>query len=495
MPTKTTATKAAPRKTTTTSRTPAATDTGDHEYVDALAISALVKHPKNPRQRATADAELIDSVKASGIVQPLIVAPHDDAGKKFILIAGHRRLDASRKAGRKTVPVVIRRDLPTEGQQIEAMLVENGRRVDLTPVEEAEGYAQLELIGYKAPAIAKAVGRDVKTVKSRLQLLRLSTSTRKRVHAGQLNLNDASAMVEFADDPATTQRLEKAAGDGYYFKQELAAARRRRDSAREVATRTAKLLDAGAQQLEVPDDASVYSWIREGGRSELGSTHSTDWGQHKGCLAFVTSDDAYYGPRLYEVCTNPDSHREDLEAEARQRAEAAEAQIKAAQERSLAQAAAADARVATLMDLVEGITVADVLGDLTRALLPIALRQLAGDALVAYQQAMRVPMEDRWNHLGYHHGSPMAETKFAQHVEELVADGNSRAARSLAALLIAQGEHANDYTHILSYRSCALEYFALLEEAGHAMSPVDTAQREEHQRALDEAKAKTKAAS
>lgn len=490
-PAKKTPAKRKPPATKTSPTAAAATATAGSEFRAELPIKQLVKHPKNPRHRAVADPDLVASVTAKGILQPLVVAPVGNEDT-FMLIAGHRREHAARKAGLKTVPVIIRRDLATEADQVEAMLIENLHRDGLTAIEEAEGYATLELAGLKPAAIAAKVGRDVTTVRSRLKLLKLSASTRKRVHAGQLTIADATALVEFADDPAATERLERAAraNDGWSLKQELSAARRRRDAARDVAVRTAKLLDAGATQLELPADASAYSWTREGGRAPLDATHSADWGQHQGCLAFVTSDDAYRGPQLYEICTDAARHREQLDTEARQRAEEAEAQIKARQEQSLAEAAAADTRVSTLMDLAAGITIDHVLGDLARTLLPAWLRDLHGSGLTAYQHAMRIPAEDRWGHLGLNRGSAINETRFAHHVDDLVKEGNSYAARALVALLVSAGERATEHSWQPSDCAQALEYFSLLEEAGHAFSPIDTELREQRQAKVDAAEKK-----
>lgn len=472
---------------------------GVHEYRDQLPLTALVKHPKNPRHRAVADAELVDSVKASGIVQPLIAAPHlgetgIEVPDQYVLIAGHRRLDAAKKARRKTVPVVIRRDLVDEGSQIEAMLVENGRRLDLTPIEEAEGYAQLELLGIKAPAIAKAVGRDVKTVRTRMKLLKLSSSTRTKVHKGQLTLDDAAALVEFADDPAVTKKLEQAASspNSWTFPDAVKRARRERDQAREVATRRAKLLDAGATEIPLKKGQTVYS-ITGVDVSRLSNTHSTDWGQHKGCLAFVEYSDQYSGPQLHELCTDPTSHRAALDEETRRREEEWEAEQEARKKATLEEAAAADRRVETLMKLVEGEAVPAPIGDVLRVLLVPQLRAIDDERVLGhYQVAMGIPVDDRWAKVAWLDARVADRTKFAQHVDDLVAGGNATIAKALVALTVAKADRdaRNSY---YARPDEALRYLALLEEAGHPFSPVDTELRETHQAKLDEKTAAKKA--
>jgi ParB/RepB/Spo0J family partition protein len=492
-----TATKKAPAK-KAAAKTPAkkptarlVDNTGIREHRD-MPLRMLVKHPHNPRHRAIADPELVASVKSIGILQSLVVAPIEGDVDKFVVITGHRRLDAARKARLPSVPVEIRRDLATEAQQIEAMIVENIHRSDLTPIEEAEGYAQLELIGFKAPTIAAKVGRDVKTVRSRLRLLKLSQSTRKKVHAGQLTLDTAAAFVEFADDPKATKKLESAAsrGDNYSLKHEISTQRRVRDQARDVAVRRAKLLDAGATELEA-EGYNVYS-LTGADLQRLEETHSIDWGQHKKCLAFAVYDNEYSGPQIYELCNNPTSHRAKLDDEKRQRKEEEEARQREVEERSLAEAAAADRRVGTLMDLAEGATVSDVLGDLVRALLPGLLRNMSGHELEAYQQAMAIPREDRWPFLGYYDDTkPINTTRFEQHVDEIRRGGSAGAARALAAYLVSEGEGSAPRSHYTHEHVAALEYFAVLTEGGHDYSPIDTEQRDAHQAAVDKSKGVT----
>ena len=173
-------------------------------------VDGIRSHPDNPRRIAEADTELVDSVRAVGVAQAITLAPDPDAPddeSRAVALAGHRRLDAARKAGLTVIPAHWRLDLVTRPSQIEFMLVENLQRLDLTPIEEGDAYEQLELFGVDAETIAKATGRRVTTVRQRLQLGRLPQQARDQVHAGHATLGDAEAMLEFADDPDASAKL------------------------------------------------------------------------------------------------------------------------------------------------------------------------------------------------------------------------------------------------------------------------------------------------
>ena len=176
----------------------------------AVPLAKIHQHPKNPRRNATASDELVASVKAQGLMQALVLAPHPELIGEYVLIAGHRRTDALTRAGAKTAKAEVRDDLVTEVQQIEAMLIENSARADLTAMEEAEAYEQLQLFNLKPADIAKAVGRSRATVSSRLKLLNLGEQARTKLHDGQVTIDDALALADLPK--ATREDLEGSLG-------------------------------------------------------------------------------------------------------------------------------------------------------------------------------------------------------------------------------------------------------------------------------------------
>ena len=125
-----------------------------------LQRAQLAPHPKNVRRDVGNVVDLANSISAQGIMQPLVVAPAL-AADGYTIIAGHRRFAAAQLANLQALPCVIREDLDTEPKQLEAMLVENTQRADLTVVEEAAAYQSLlEFEGYTIKSVAKATGRS-----------------------------------------------------------------------------------------------------------------------------------------------------------------------------------------------------------------------------------------------------------------------------------------------------------------------------------------------
>ena len=114
---------------------------GEAGGVTQVSIDSIQRNPRQPREKfdTTELENLAASIREHGVIQPLIVSP--GRGGSYTLIAGERRLQASRKAGLKTVPVVIRS--ATDQQLLELALIENVQRADLNPIEEAEAYQNL----------------------------------------------------------------------------------------------------------------------------------------------------------------------------------------------------------------------------------------------------------------------------------------------------------------------------------------------------------------
>lgn len=156
-------------------------------------VCDLQPNPLNPRRDVNASGldELAESIRAQGVLQPLLVTP---AG---VVVAGHRRLAAARMAGLEEVPVVIR-DLDTVQQQ-EIMLVENLQRQDLSPVEEARAYRRLLEAGQTTAQLARRIGAPAARINARLVLLKLDDQVQWMFHRGDLPLGLAAVLLRVAD--------------------------------------------------------------------------------------------------------------------------------------------------------------------------------------------------------------------------------------------------------------------------------------------------------
>jgi ParB family transcriptional regulator, chromosome partitioning protein len=148
-----------------------------------LPVRLLLEHPENVRTDLGDLTEMTDSVRAQGILQPLLVSPDGDG--RYVVIAGHRRLAAAQAAGLDVVPVTVRRKNGSDA--VAAMLVENLQRADLHPLDEANGYRRLiDEGGLTQAEVAKAVGVAQGRVSHRLALLNLTPAEQDALRRGDI---------------------------------------------------------------------------------------------------------------------------------------------------------------------------------------------------------------------------------------------------------------------------------------------------------------------
>lgn len=148
----------------------------------AVPIGQLRPSPNNPRENLTGIDDLAASIRENGLIQPLVVQ-RIPGHSGYQIIAGHRRYAACDKLGMTRVPVIIRRDmLPDE--ELLAMLVENGQRAGLDPIEEARALNRLKKSGVADQEIARKIGRSQSYVSGRLALLALPVEEQEQLRAG-----------------------------------------------------------------------------------------------------------------------------------------------------------------------------------------------------------------------------------------------------------------------------------------------------------------------
>jgi ParB family chromosome partitioning protein len=173
----------------------------DDGALKSIPISQISRNPFQPRQEFNTEelAELQESLKASGLLQPITVRrrPGKDG---FEIIAGERRLRAATKLGWKEIPAIIKEI--DDRTILTLALVENLQRTDLNPIEEGEGYHQLSQdFGLTQQQIAETVGKDRTTIANMLRLLQLPEPVRKLLQQGQLTMGHAKVLLGL-DDPA-----------------------------------------------------------------------------------------------------------------------------------------------------------------------------------------------------------------------------------------------------------------------------------------------------
>lgn len=168
------------------------------EATGDIAINDLIPNPYQPRKtfEPAKLKELINSIKESGVIQPLIVRK---AGEKYEIVAGERRWRAAKEVGLDFVPAVVRKY--DDATMMEVALIENMQRSDLNPMEEAEGLRNMmEKLGITQAEVAKKMGMSKTAVSNALRLLNLPDSIRKFVEKGDMTMGQVRPLFGVGDE-------------------------------------------------------------------------------------------------------------------------------------------------------------------------------------------------------------------------------------------------------------------------------------------------------
>ncbi|HIY33623.1 MAG TPA: ParB/RepB/Spo0J family partition protein [Candidatus Eubacterium faecigallinarum] len=164
-----------------------------------LPINEIVPNKDQPRKTFDQGAlqELADSISQHGVLQPLLVRPLPEGG--YQLVAGERRWRASKMAGLKEVPVVIKELSDVETMEI--AIIENLQREDLNPIEEAEGLqALIDRCGFTQEDVAVSVGKSRSAIANSLRLLKLPQEVRDMTRNGEITAGHARALLAFDNE-------------------------------------------------------------------------------------------------------------------------------------------------------------------------------------------------------------------------------------------------------------------------------------------------------
>lgn len=184
----------------------------DVSEVNKIPVERIIPNPQQPRKEfdEQALADLSASIRAQGVLQPILVRPL--SGGRYELVAGERRLRASKMAGLAEVPALIRE--MTEQESLAIALIENLQREDLNPIEAALGYRQLqEQFGLNQEQLAEQIGKSRSNLANTLRLLNLPPSVQKDIGDGKLTAGHGRAIMAVTD-PEAAEELHRRIVDG-----------------------------------------------------------------------------------------------------------------------------------------------------------------------------------------------------------------------------------------------------------------------------------------
>ena len=177
-----------------------------------IKISEIRPNPYQPRKTFDEAAlkELAESIKERGVFQPVLVRK---SLKGYELIAGERRMKASKMAGLKEIPAVVL-DF-NDADMMEVSLLENIQREDLTPIEEAQGYEQIiKKLGYTQDELAKRISKSRAYISNTLRLLKLPDKVKDMVNKGQLSYGHARALLSINDEDKILELADRIVREG-----------------------------------------------------------------------------------------------------------------------------------------------------------------------------------------------------------------------------------------------------------------------------------------
>jgi ParB family chromosome partitioning protein len=182
--------------------------------VRSIPVDRLRPNRFQPRSRFDDQGldELAESIRAQGVIQPLVVTGAGDG--VYTIVAGERRWRAAQRAGLAEVPAVVR-EITGDRELLEVALVENLQRADLNPMEEAEAYQALqERFGLSQEEVASRVGKARPTVANTLRLLNLPAEVADLVRDGRLTAGQARPLLGLGDPDEQVRLAQRAARDG-----------------------------------------------------------------------------------------------------------------------------------------------------------------------------------------------------------------------------------------------------------------------------------------
>lgn len=193
---------------------------GPGEAVRELAVDSIRPNPYQPRRTFDQEglAELARSIEAAGVFQPIIVRRPDPNLNRYELIAGERRLRATKMTERKTIPAIVR--VLDDQTMMEVAVLENLQREDLSPLEEAQAYQTLiERLNLTQAQVAARLGKSRPYIANYLRLLGLPEEVKQMLASGELSMGQARTLLGVKDERRLVELAKRVANEGLTVRQ------------------------------------------------------------------------------------------------------------------------------------------------------------------------------------------------------------------------------------------------------------------------------------
>jgi ParB family transcriptional regulator, chromosome partitioning protein len=296
---------------TTSTDIPRATDGIDAGFDPSVPIDSIRPNPRQVRKKLPNLDELADSIREVGVLEPVTIFPDGEGG--WFLKWGHRRHAAAKLAGLTTIPAIKWETADSPGHQLVQLLTENGQREPVTELEEAEAVQALLALGEKAYSsqakVARALGVPSARVKALVAVGKVPDKVKAKLHEGQITLEAAEDLAEFADYPGAVDRLTTAVGTGDWDWM-LREERQRREMAKQRAALMAQLEKDGVRVIPKPEDdvaakEKPVHWLF----GDEGQGNRLDAEAHRSCpyhavVAYVLFNGEV---KLQAYCTDPEA--------------------------------------------------------------------------------------------------------------------------------------------------------------------------------------------
>ncbi|WP_319469922.1 ParB/RepB/Spo0J family partition protein [uncultured Pseudodesulfovibrio sp.] len=273
--------------------------TSDSSEVRMIPVADITPNPHQPRREFSVEAlhDLSSSIKARGVLQPILIRPLGN--DKYELVAGERRLRASKLAELTEIPTLVRE--MTDQESLAIALIENLQREDLNAIEEALGYRQLQQqFGLSQEELSRQVGKSRSAVANSLRLLNLPDDVQKDIQKGALSAGHGRAVMTVTDAEIQSELHRRIAENGLTVRQAEAQAtfwkqNGRLPGAEEIgqpvsasksAKPAAKPLDAKLETLQATLGELLDVKVKISGSPEKGKV-TIGYGSEEGLRSFV----------------------------------------------------------------------------------------------------------------------------------------------------------------------------------------------------------------